>query len=87
MNINLDNRVALIRMVEKMDAPDFKQLMAFAAGYEAGLKACRRASLLRYKCSTGRESVSDRRFNSKRLAGIKSKRRRIITSQKTLESA
>lgn len=36
MTTKLDSRAALTELIEKLDAPDMKQILAFAAGYEAG---------------------------------------------------
>lgn len=36
MNTKFDNRLALIKIVEKLDTPAIEQILAFAAGYEAG---------------------------------------------------
>lgn len=36
MNTKSDNRAVLAALIEKLDTPDMMQLLAFAAGYEAG---------------------------------------------------
>lgn len=36
MNTKLDNRLALIKIIEKLDTPAMEQILAFATGYEAG---------------------------------------------------
>lgn len=36
MNTRLDNRAILVNLVKHMDGPDMKQMLAYAAGYEAG---------------------------------------------------
>ena len=36
MNTKFDNRMVLAKLIEKLDTPDMMQMLAFAAGYEAG---------------------------------------------------
>lgn len=36
MYTKFDNRTALIKLVEKLDSADMKQILAYVAGYEAG---------------------------------------------------
>ena len=36
MSAKSDNRILLTKIVESLDAPDMKQIIAYAAGYEAG---------------------------------------------------
>lgn len=36
MNTKFDNRTSLKQLIERMDEPEMKQVLAFAAGYEAG---------------------------------------------------
>lgn len=36
MNTKCDYRANLVKLIEKLDVPDMKQILAFAAGYEAG---------------------------------------------------
>lgn len=36
MNTKFDNRKVLMKLIEKLDTPDMMQMLAFAAGYEAG---------------------------------------------------
>lgn len=38
MNTKFDHRAALINLIEKMDDSEVRQLLAFAAGYEAAKK-------------------------------------------------